>query len=42
VLQDSVYLRERYPASDVWDHPVFRHAAYDAFAQRVRAHMSDG
>jgi hypothetical protein len=42
VLQDSVYLRERYPRSHVWDHPVFQHAAYDGFAQRVRAHMSDG
>jgi hypothetical protein len=42
VLQDSVYLRDRYPDSHVWDHPVFRHVAYDAFAQRVRAHMNDG
>jgi hypothetical protein len=42
VLQDSIYLRDRYPDSLVWDHPVFRHAAYDAFAQRVRAHTSDG
>ena len=26
----------------MWDHPVFRHAAYNAFAQRVRAHTGDG
>jgi hypothetical protein len=41
VLQDSVPLRDRYPSSSVWDHPVFQHAAYDAFAQRVRARVSD-
>jgi len=36
ILQDSVILRERFPNSPVWNHPVFQHKAYERFAARVR------
>jgi hypothetical protein len=35
ILQDSVALRQLFPSSLVWNHPVFQHSAYTAFAQEV-------
>ena len=35
ILQDSVILRERFPNSPVWNHPVFQHKAYGRFCARV-------
>src|SRR5688572_1403310 len=37
ILQDAVILREQFPNSQVWNHPVFQHKAYAPFAQQVRA-----
>jgi hypothetical protein len=41
VLQDSVALRRRFPDSPVWNHAVFQHEAYEAFAERMRAVVGD-
>jgi Centromere DNA-binding protein complex CBF3 subunit, domain 2/Transcriptional activator of glycolytic enzymes len=37
ILQDSVVLREMFPSSPVWNHPVFQHEAYLPFARKVEA-----
>ena len=37
VLQDSVVLKDQYPRSAVWAHPVFQHPDYRKFAQEVSA-----
>ena len=37
ILQDSVVLRKLFPESPIWNHPVFQHSAYAAFAQKVEA-----
>ena len=37
ILQDSVALRQRFPDNPVWNHPVFQHEAYAAFAREVEA-----
>ena len=39
VLQDSVAMRRRFPRHPVWNHPVFQHQAYGAFAQQVEASL---
>ena len=41
LLQDSVMLRGRFPDSPVWNHAVFQHEAYGAFAERIRAVVGD-
>jgi hypothetical protein len=41
ILQDSVALRQLFPSNPVWNHPVFQHSAYAAFAQRVEACLQD-
>ena len=38
ILQDSVALREAFPAHPIWDHPVFHHAAYQSFAAQMKEH----
>ncbi|GMH44562.1 hypothetical protein BSKO_12514 [Bryopsis sp. KO-2023] len=35
VLQDSVFLRDLVPGSNVWRHPVIHHQDYSSFAERV-------
>lgn len=37
ILQDSVVLRQMFPNSPVWNHPVFQHEAYLPFAREVEA-----
>ncbi|KAL2140333.1 hypothetical protein VTI28DRAFT_3977 [Corynascus sepedonium] len=37
VLQDSALLMHQFPDNPVWNHPVFRHEAYQAFAEQVLA-----
>ena len=37
ILQDSVALRQLFPSSPIWNHPVFQHSAYTAFAQEMEA-----
>jgi hypothetical protein len=39
ILQDSVALRRRFPGHPVWNHPVFQHKAYAAFAQDIDASL---
>ncbi|KAF2470845.1 uncharacterized protein BDR25DRAFT_261100, partial [Lindgomyces ingoldianus] len=39
ILQDSVALRRRFPSHPVWNHPVFQHRAYAAFAQDIDASL---
>jgi hypothetical protein len=41
VLQDSVALRRLFPSNPIWNHPVFQHSAYTAFAQEVEACLQD-
>jgi hypothetical protein len=41
ILQDSVVLRKLFPNNPIWNHPVFQHNAYLAFAQRVEACLQD-
>jgi centromere DNA-binding complex CBF3 subunit-like protein len=41
ILQDSVFLQERFPSSPVWNHPVFQHEAYVPFARQVRAFVEE-
>jgi Centromere DNA-binding protein complex CBF3 subunit, domain 2 len=41
ILLDSVALRQLYPSHPVWNHPVFQHSAYAAFAQKVEACLQD-
>jgi hypothetical protein len=41
ILQDSVALRQLFPSNPVWNHPVFQHSAYTAFAQEVEARLQD-
>ena len=41
ILQDSVALRKLFPGNPVWNHPVFQHSAYLAFAQKVEACLQD-
>jgi hypothetical protein len=40
ILQDSVILRERFPNSPIWNHPVFQHKAYEWFYARIRDAVS--
>jgi hypothetical protein len=37
ILQDSVTLRQMFPKHPVWNHPVFQHEAYTAFAREIEA-----
>jgi hypothetical protein len=37
ILQDSVALRQIFPGHPVWNHPVFQHDAYIAFAKKIEA-----
>jgi hypothetical protein len=41
ILQDSVALRQLFPSHPVWNHPVFQHSAYAAFAQKVEACLQE-
>jgi hypothetical protein len=41
ILQDSVILRRLFPSHPVWNHPVFQHTAYTAFAKEVEANHQD-
>jgi hypothetical protein len=41
ILQDSIALRRLFPSNPVWNHPVFQHSAYTAFAQEVEACLQD-
>jgi hypothetical protein len=41
ILQDSVALRKLFPNNPIWNHPVFQHSAYQAFAQKVEACLQD-
>jgi Transcriptional activator of glycolytic enzymes/Centromere DNA-binding protein complex CBF3 subunit, domain 2 len=41
ILQDSVVLRKLFPGNPIWNHPVFQHNAYTAFAQKVEACVQD-
>src|SRR5208282_174721 len=41
ILQDSVALRQLFPSSPIWNHPVFQHSAYTAFAQEMEASQQD-
>jgi Centromere DNA-binding protein complex CBF3 subunit, domain 2 len=41
ILQDSVALRQLFPSNPIWNHPVFQHPAYAAFAQEVEACVQD-
>jgi hypothetical protein len=42
ILQDSVFLRKRFPRSPVWEHPVFQHPAYAEFAARMEGAVEVG
>jgi hypothetical protein len=41
ILQDSVVLHQLFPSHPVWNHPVFQHSAYTAFAKEVEASVQD-
>ena len=41
ILQDSVALRQQFPNSPAWNHPVFQHPSYEKFAQRMQALVGD-
>jgi hypothetical protein len=41
ILQDSIALRKLFPNNPIWNHPVFQHSAYLAFAQKVEAYLQD-
>ena len=41
ILQDSVALRKLFPSNPIWNHPIFQHSAYLAFAQKVEAYLQD-
>jgi hypothetical protein len=41
ILQDSIALRQLFPSNPIWNHPVFQHSAYTAFAQEVEACLHD-
>ena len=42
ILQDSVILREHFPNSPIWNHPVFQHEAYARFCAQVRDVIGPG
>jgi hypothetical protein len=37
ILQDSVALRQLFTSNPKWNHPIFQHSAYSAFAQKIEA-----
>lgn len=42
ILQDSVILRERFPNSPVWNHPVFQQKAYEQLCTQMREVVGPG
>ena len=42
ILQDAVFLRDKFPRSPLWNHYIFRHPLFEEFAMRLKAEARDG
>ncbi|KAJ6780567.1 hypothetical protein PWT90_10658 [Aphanocladium album] len=41
ILQDSVALKPQFPASPIWNHPVFQHPEYRVYSQQLQSSIQE-